>query len=467
MKLLIVEDNQEFVEALLETFAKSGAQCTLAGTRDAALGKVRDEFFDLIILDLNIPTKDGALDGNPAHGHSVFAGTRVEAPGTPVIVLTGSSAEEFIPSLLEHSEKIDVWGSGRQVQMVAFHPKHKLDQFPALFDSYCTEIAQLRAVELKRNGLTLSDGEERLIRIFARRSGGTKVVMSEIGGGLSGTRVLRLKVTNAAGLVVHDTISKIGEPEAIRDEDEKYSRHVSRLPPEATPRKLDVLEHGGKKTSGVFYGLAEGFERNAFDFVEGATAPSEMIERIARLMSRWAGGVESRRSVGDIRRRFISDLKMQAVRQYIPWAAAFEETEIQVKWGCAHGDLHGLNVLVARDGTPILIDYGDVGDGPASTDAITLEMCLFFHPKGPLRNSVWPSHQQALHWGNLDTYLDGCPFPEFVRACRKWALDVAAGDREVAAVAYSYLARQLRYDDVDRDRAIAVMQGVKAYYDQT
>src|SRR5260370_66385 len=133
MKLLIVEDNQEFVEALLETFAKSGAQCTLAGTRDAALAKVRDEFFDLIILDLNIPTKDGALDGNPAHGHSVFAGTRVEAPGTPVIVLTGSSAEEFIPSLLEHSEKIDVWGSGRQVQMVAFHPKHKLDQFPALF----------------------------------------------------------------------------------------------------------------------------------------------------------------------------------------------------------------------------------------------------------------------------------------------------------------------------------------------
>jgi hypothetical protein len=268
-------------------------------------------------------------------------------------------------------------------------------------------------------------------------------------------------------MLVHDTISKIGEPEAIRDEDEKYSRHVSRLPPEATPRKLDVLEHGGKRTSGVFYSLAEGFERNAFDLVGDNAAPGEMIERLGRLMSRWAGGVESRRSVREIRRRFLSDLKMDAVRQYVPWAEGFEQAEIQVKWGCAHGDLHGLNVLVSRDGTPTLIDYGDVGDGPASLDAITLEMCLFFHPKGPLRNSDWPTEQQALHWGNLEIYLAGCPVPDFIRACRKWGLDVAAGDREVAAVAYSYLARQLKYDDVDKVRAIALIRGVKNYYDQT
>ncbi|MFP3559277.1 response regulator [Paraburkholderia sp. SIMBA_049] len=466
MKVLIVEDDQDFTDELRETLEGEGAQCTFAANKEAALMKIRDEFFDLILLDLNIPTSDGALDGDPVHGHSVFGAARVDAPGTPVIVLTGSSAEKFIPSLLEHSAKVDVWG-GAQLQMVAFHPKHKLDQFPALLAQYRGEVGALRIVELKRNGLTLSESEERLIRIFARNAGGTKVAISEISGGLSGTRVLRLKVTNAAGMVVHNTVSKIGEPRAIRDEDEKYTKYVSRLPPEATPRKLKVLEHGGKATSGIFYGLAEGFEQNAFDIVQAKSVPVDIVDRIAKLVSRWAGNVESRRAIRDIRRRFLTDDKAELVKQQVAWAEPLEDAEIQVKWNCAHGDLHGLNVLVSEEGTPILIDYGDAGDGPSSMDAVTLELCLFFHPKGPLRASQWPSKDQALLWGDLDRYLIDCPYPDFVRACRKWALDAAAGEREVAAVAYSYLLRQLRYRDVDTDRARSLMEGVKAYYDQT
>lgn len=466
MKVLIVEDDHDFTDVLREMLGGEGAQCSFASNKETALTKIREEFFDLILLDLNIPTSEGALDGDPAHGHSVFGAARVDAPGTPVIVLTGSSAEKFIPSLLEHSGKVDIWG-GTELQMVAFHPKHKLDQFPELVARYRDEVGALRTVELRRNGLTLSEAEDRLIRIFARTAGGTKVSMSEISGGLSGTRVLRLKVTNAAGIVVHNTVCKIGAPRAIRDEDEKYTKYVSRLPPEATPRKLRVLEHGGKTTSGIFYGLAEGFERDAFGIVEANSVPVDIVERIAKLVSRWAGNVESRRSIRDIRRRFLTDEKANSVKQQVTWSDTFEDAEIQVKWNCAHGDLHGLNVLVSQEGTPILIDYGDVGDGPSSMDAITLELCLFFHPKGPLRESHWPSNEQALLWGDLDRYLVDCPYPDFIRACRKWALDAAAGEREVAAVAYSYLLRQLRYNDVDTDRARSLIDGVKAYYDQT
>jgi hypothetical protein len=230
---------------------------------------------------------------------------------------------------------------------------------------------------------------------------------------------------------------------------------------------LDVLEHGAKKTSGVFYSLAEGFELNAFDLDVLNQSPRNLIKQIEHFLSRWATNVESRRQVAEIRRRLMDDAAHQKFIQDIPWADTFESNVIQVKWGCAHGDLHGLNILVSNTGVPTLIDYGDVGDGPSSIDPVTLELCLFFHPQGPLKTDKWPTTAQAQKWGDLDFYLTGCPYPEFVTACREWALRVAAGEREVAAVAYSYLVRQLKYPGVDKERVLALIDGVKALYEQT
>jgi len=159
---------------------------------------------------------------------------------------------------------------------------------------------------------------------------------------------LRLRITDESGSLIHDTICKIGSQEAVKDEDDRFSRHVSRLPPEATPRKLDVLEHGAKKTSGVFYSLAEGFELNAFDLDVLNQSPRNLIKQIEHFLSRWATNVESRRQVAEIRRRLMDDAAHQKFIQDIPWADTFESNVIQVKWGCAHGDLHGLNILVSN-----------------------------------------------------------------------------------------------------------------------
>jgi hypothetical protein len=82
-------------------------------------------------------------------------------------------------------------------------------------------------------------------------------------------------------------------------------------------------------------------------------------------------------------------------------------------------------------------------------------------------HSKWPSIEQAAHWGDLDLYLIGCPIASFIRECREWALRVAAGNREVAASAYAYLLRQLKYDDTNKDLALALLTGVKAYFDGT
>lgn len=469
MRLLIVEDNEDFIDALKGIVSQFDphAQCSFAQSKESALAKIEGEFFDLILLDLNIPTVDGAQDGVPAHGHAVFAQSRVVAPGTPVIVLTGSSAEEFIPSLLEHSNKIDVWGEGAPVQMVTFHAKHKLDSFPKVFGTYASQILKLKDVELMRNGITISDSENRLIRVFTRQSGGAKASIFLIGGGLSGAKVFRLKITNSGGVLVHHAICKIGSPETIKDEDRRYKSHVARLSPEATPRLLAVLEHGAKKTSGVFYGLAEGYELNAFNYVDSSKNPEQLILQLEKLLSCWVNPSESRRNVQEIRRVTLSDDKYQEVHKYVPWSDEFEMHPIQVRWGLSHGDLHGLNILVSNKNVPVLIDYGDIEESPSCFDPITLELSLFFHPEGPLKDSAWPTSSQASKWGDLTVYLEGCPYPNFIQACRSWALRIAAGEREVASVTYSYLIRQLKYPDINKNRVLDLLAGAKAYYDQT
>jgi hypothetical protein len=79
----------------------------------------------------------------------------------------------------------------------------------------------------------------------------------------------------------------------------------------------------------------------------------------------------------------------------------------------------------------------------------------------------WPSEEHVTNWGNLDHYLDGCPASHFIRECRGWAHIIAAGKREIAASAYSYLIRQLKYSDTDKEVALALLNSVKAFFDNT
>jgi Ser/Thr protein kinase RdoA (MazF antagonist) len=54
----------------------------------------------------------------------------------------------------------------------------------------------------------------------------------------------------------------------------------------------------------------------------------------------------------------------------------------QTCWACVHGDLHGSTALVSASGSAVVVDYGDVAEGPASLDPVTLELSLILHPQG-------------------------------------------------------------------------------------
>lgn len=468
MKILIVEDSPEFCEELhlnIQEISK-GAHISVASHRDAAIEQIEDQVFDLIILDLNIPPDGNVGLGNPSHGHSVFTETRTKASGTPIIVLTGSSAEDFIPSLLKHQRQGDVWGQG-DVQLVAFHRKHQLDTFPDLLKTYIDQIAEVEEIEITKPKDRISEQEDRLFRIFTKKAKGARCVVAQVGGGLSATAVYRLTARGSNGDLIYNAIAKIGLPESVRDEDQRYSQHVARLAPETTPRKIAILEHGAKDFSGVFYSLAAGFDSHAWSEQQMSQNSESLVRHLQEYLRPWESQGEQRLEIKQIRRLFISDENFSQVKLQFPcdWWDAFEAKSIQVRWGCCHGDLHGLNVLCTSDGKPILIDYGDVQPGPSSVDPITLELSGFFHPEGPLVDSAWPSAEQAHLWGTLDAYLENCPCADFVRRLRTWSQRVAIGNREIAAVSYSYLVRQLKYPNTNKQRALDLLEGVRKFYD--
>ena len=471
LHVLIVEDDDAFVEELYETMDSlpGDSSIRVATSRDQAYEMLEVDFLDLVILDLKIPTVSGALDADAEHGHAVFNRIRTVVPGAPIFVLTGSPAEDFLSDLvLRNQEQIDIWSEGRKTGTILFLKKYDIDRCPEMLTPVAQAIERLSEVELEATGLDLSLAEDRLIRIFARRFQGVRCAISELRGGLSGARVIRLRVTDHQGVLLHDAVAKLSTHTDVQREGECYDLHVTRLAPAATPRKLATLEYGAHRLAGIFFGLAEGSDATAFDIAKSAPERAGgVIRSVETAMARWTEGVpETRMAIRQIRRRLLSDEHLDQVRNTfkLDWIRDFEDREVQARWACSHGDLHGENIFVSPAGTE-LIDYGDVGDGPASLDPVTLELSLLFHPDAPGRGGEWPKPEQANAWGDLDAYLDGCSFPEFVRECRAWAMRATAGSREIAASGYSYLVRQLKYDDTDKDRALALIEGIRSFYD--
>lgn len=329
-------------------------------------------------------------------------------------------------------------------------------------------VERLSDVELERCEINLSLAEDRLIRIFTKKFQGVRCVASKLGGGHSGARVYRLRITDSQDVQVHDAVAKLSTPSDVQREGDRYDNHVVRLDPTATPRKLATLEFGAHTMAGIFFGLADGFRKTMFDIAGNSPEQSRsVISSVKTATARWIDGVpQTRRSIRQLRQRVLSDELLDEIRRtfYLDWIEDFENREIQACWACCHGDLHGSNILVSSEGVA-LIDYGDIGEGPASLDPVTLELSLLFHSDAPNTAGLWPSADHTKVWGDLDAYLDDCPYPQFVRECRAWAVCVAAGNREVAASAYSYLVRQLKYEDTNKERVLTLLDGVRSFYD--
>jgi len=79
-KVLLVDDEKEFVEALAMRLETRGLKVDVAGTGEAAVEKVGEKSYDAVVLDLAMPGMDGI---------ETLKRLRELNPDSQVILLTG------------------------------------------------------------------------------------------------------------------------------------------------------------------------------------------------------------------------------------------------------------------------------------------------------------------------------------------------------------------------------------------
>lgn len=473
MRLLIIEDNETFLGEMQE--ALGGIQnldLEVAASSQTAVEKLRAQDFDLITCDLKIPTQDGALGAHVDHGRVAYREALNVTPGTPIIVLSSFGNEYTLPDLMEVAYNGDYFGTNTALPMVSFLDKGRLADCVDRIREFTEQLIVLDGIEISPPGFPLSYFEKRALRIFARRLEGTVLTVSELGGGLSKTRTLKVRIRGVGGVHKALVAAKLGAQDLINDEKARYEKFVSpALGAGSHAGFAGEVKQGAGKIAAVFYKLDDRYDRSMFDVLRNSPDKGALtVTQVRERTEPWRTDSPQRRtSVREIRTGLMSDDSLHGCLHYLKEIdiEAFEAKELEVHQCAQHCDFHGSNILVDAEHRTLLIDYGEVGEATASLDPIILELSLLFHPDGVAVRDEWPELTQLESWDNLDTYTKHCPVAAFVRACRLWAFEVAAGGREVFANLYAYSVRQLEYEDTNKDFAIALVRVAMRGFEST
>ena len=96
-KILVVDDNPVVVKALQTRLAGAGFAVVTASDGSEAIGVVRRERPELIVLDINFPPDVAHGGGVPWDGFLIMQWLRRidEAKNTPIVIITGQDPEKY------------------------------------------------------------------------------------------------------------------------------------------------------------------------------------------------------------------------------------------------------------------------------------------------------------------------------------------------------------------------------------
>jgi CheY-like chemotaxis protein len=463
MKVLVVEDDLTYLRILEDGLRRiPGVTVTLAKSRDSARAALEASDFDLVICDLKIPTGDGQLDLETEHGEAVMALSGARHPGTPIIILSAFGTMAFAVDAVSRAPRIDVIGDGHEDVMVGYRTKDQIDLFMDEVQRFAARLAKTDGIEIRRAaGINLSWPQGRLIRIFAREREGSIVQVSAVTGGFSSTAVFKVRVNGANGQLRGLALAKIGPLEIVKDEANRFGRNISLTLPLGTFANLQRhLSGGAGATGALFYQLAQDAPSLFEVLAEDPSKAAAIVPVLATNIGGWLDGApQGEVLLGDLR-QVSGPSNLDAVVQHLSGidCPTIEGRRIVARRAVQHGDLHAGNALVFAGDRPVLIDFARAGEFIAGYDPVSLELGLLFHPSGkPIRGN-WPAIEQAEQWDDLESYVKDCPCPDFIRACRRWALEASPSDRAVLGCVYLHAVRQLQYDDTDKDIARALIR---------
>jgi CheY-like chemotaxis protein len=435
-----------------------------AQSRRSAIKFLEETFFDLVILDLEIPTEDDGFDLEVEHGQEVFYHAKSTSPGTPVYILTGSEPDAFLRSLVKKGQSVDLWGDGILVPTVAYYLKEDGEELLAELKDLAARVAVTDAIRINTSGqvIELSSEQKRALKVFTRSNGGNSCRLKKLGG-LSNAIVLRITVIDSAGRARCECVGKLGLAKHVRKEITAYESDVKHLKLGAFAPVLSYNDQGLRGFSGVFYALADD-TKTFFDFAY--TNPEHAVKILTGVksaLSRWSDGrVFKIFKVADVRRHILSDEKFNLIIQQhsLQRLLAFEERDVELSASCIHGDLHGGNILVNAHEQPVLIDFGDVGDGLCCLDPLTLELSFLFHPDARSSGLSAYLEPSISHWLDREKYACGTPFEPIIKFCREWAYEVGPHDDSIIIMAYLFVLKQLKYETVPSGVIIVLLDNI-------
>lgn len=463
ISILVVEDDDSVVEDLRQFLPEDSFELVVAEDRDAALAALSNQRLGFILCDLKIPARAGDLITSELYGFAVHQKWMETCPGIPMIIFSGFATLQNTRDRTSSSPPADIFFGDLPIYpMLQVRDKSEMLSCVADVQAWASRTGQaLRDISITTSA-PLSPAESLAVACFGRhRSAASVNVRPTSTKGLSGSATFLATYLDRRDVPISRAFVKIGPREKILDEVSRFAKHVPGVLPIGTfAPYLSHLQYGLGHVAAIFYDIAEAYPTSLFSLVkDDDSAAAEAVTAVKVATGQWRLSQEEETfTLGQLRRRLIPDAKFLPRSEFEAGLIAKESTPITTTFCRQHGDLHGENVLLSAVGTPVLIDFGDVGLAPRMADPVALELSLKFNRDSPYRNHAWPTTTQAQAWWRLDEYLVGCPCPEFVRACREWAFEDALL-AEVAAMVYAQSSRQLRYEPEFYDLARAYARG--------
>jgi CheY-like chemotaxis protein len=462
MRILLVEDNPEHAEQLQEALGDLQYDMVLASNAASALTIAASQEFDLIICDLKIPASAEAEDPDTAHGEMLFDEFRAEKSGTPIMILSGHGELSSLQDRLADAPREDFLGDGL-ARMVTHRVKDEMPEAADLVKEHADALAALRDIEI--TGPTvheLSEADKQVIRIRARQRDGVLVRVEAMGGGRSEASVVRLEIEGPDGRITGRDVAKLNSISGADHEKQQVDSLVSLLNAASYSGLIGAIRAGGLGRAALLYSVGATYSQSLFDVLrESDEHASEVVHLLEQFTSPWRAGATAKTAdLGALRRDLVSDGSVEELDYDEEFD--FHEVESQsvnYRAAVAHHDLHGGNALVDNDGRPLLIDFEHVSVGNPCIDPVTVELCPLFHPDAEIDLQEWPSVEQARNWHDLRQFIDGCPIPRFVEACRSWLSHLQRAERDRDAAVYSYALSQLSHSVGRREVAEALLAG--------
>lgn len=464
--VLIVEDGAAqaawLEEACGEALAPSDLLVEVAGNASAALELLDRQHFDLAICDLAIPANAVSITPDRQHGLRVVRAIRDQHGGLPLMIVSEHSDDPaLMRALIREAGTADPYGAGADSSMLVCFANEELPECKReLADALRRSASVAELPVTGADAAALTAGEVRAIQVFARSCGGSAAQVAGMDGGMSGAKTLRLTVLGAEGQETALVAAKLGSRHRVLAESNAHRQASILLPVDLGVPLSSTVDAGAGGQGGAFYALAVDYTRDLFACLEQAPADAAAVVRSLRerLAPVYDKATQIERTLLKLRRDIVFGADARDAGPLESAILALDQRTIATTDCLQHGDMHGKNVLVNAACDPMLIDYADVRRTTGCLDPVTLELSAVFHPAAQTARMDWPTDAQAAAWTDLDTYVENCPFEEYVRACREWTMAVAAAPQEVDAVVLSYCLRQLHFPGCPKPIAAALIE---------